>query len=126
MMNTKGRGAMDRTINKYSLRILFIVVCAFLFLTNNAFAELIWDNSPAWMASTSVTSFAVRSGDIDNDGDPDLVQADYYGQILIYYADAGHLPSTPTWTSSDPAGHFFDVHLADMDGDGFLDIVATK
>ncbi|MBI5206045.1 MAG: VCBS repeat-containing protein [Nitrospirae bacterium] len=108
---------------------LSLVVGLFFAQLSYATAELIWDNSPSWVASKNMKSWSIRAGDLNNDGFPDVVQADYYGgQLYIYYNNAGQLSSTPSWSSSeiviDSYSGFFDVQLADINSDGFLDIIA--
>jgi hypothetical protein len=64
-------------------------------------------------------------GDVDQDGDIDIALANPFGLNAIYLNDGA---SPPSFTSSIPFGTGNDttlaVDMADMDGDGDLDIIA--
>jgi hypothetical protein len=61
-------------------------------------------------------------GDLDGDGNPDIVYADVPAAIYVYFA-----PDDPTniggWTRVQVAGDAYHVSLVDFDGDGDLDIL---
>ena len=64
---------------------------------------------------------------MDGDGDLDIVSASYYDDTIAWYENDG--AADPTWTAADiatSADGAFDVHVADMDGDGDLDIVSAS
>lgn len=68
-------------------------------------------------------------GDLDDDGDQDLVIGCYYGDLHMYW-NAG-TPEIPVWQEDPSAfeglwiGCFPGMRLADMDADGDLDIMVT-
>ncbi len=86
------------------------------------------EDVPAWEAS-GFCSFSVALGDRDNDGDLDLAVAvgEPYRHdpdlSLVYDNDgSGDFGETPSWTMEAPR-HAMDVAWADLDDNGFLDLV---
>ena len=86
---------------------------------------------PSWSKSTIDTRddewpSAVYAGDMDNDGDIDIVVASYNDDTISWYENDG--ASDPSWsygsiaTSADGA---YDVFVIDMDNDGDLDILSA-
>jgi hypothetical protein len=75
----------------------------------------------------NTTSSAV--GDMDNDGDLDVVIGNYDAESQVYL-NAGEgsvtFPLTQTKSFSDATGRIQSVALGDMDGDGILDIVTGR
>ncbi len=74
----------------------------------------------------------VQIADMDNDGNNDLVAVVYISnafppytefQDQIFYGNGAGIALTPGWLSDD-AIHTGDVQVADINDDGFLDIVA--
>ncbi|MDE0920398.1 MAG: FG-GAP-like repeat-containing protein [Arenicellales bacterium] len=87
--------------------------------------------NPSWTAANIATSadgaWAVHVADMDADGDLDIVSASQYDDTIAWYENDGE--ADPSWsaaniaTSADSAK---DVHVADMDADGDLDIVSAS
>ena len=64
----------------------------------------------------------VYVADMDGDGDLDVVSASYNDNTIAWYENDG--AANPSWTAADiatSAGGAWDVHVADMDGDGDFD-----
>lgn len=61
--------------------------------------------------------------DIDNDGDMDVIAADYGrgGNISVYLNEGGKLATKPAW-SVKTSGPAHEVVLSDIDQDGDLDL----
>ena len=88
-------------------------------------------SDPTWSAADIATSAdyatSVYVADMDGDGDLDIFSASYLDDTIAWYENDG--ASEPTWsaaniaTSADAAR---GVHVADMDGDGDLDIVSAS
>ena len=83
----------------------------------------------AIIATTADEAREVFVGDVDNDGDLDIVSASRTDGAIAWYENNG--ASDPSFTatdivnSTDGSGGKTDVHLADIDNDGDLDIVAA-
>jgi len=69
----------------------------------------------------------VHVADMDGDGDLDIVSASVYDDTIAWYANDG--TADPSWTAADitvSADGARSVFVADMDGDGDLDIVSAS
>ena len=86
---------------------------------------------PSWTAADIATSadgaYDVHVVDLDGDGDLDIVSASGNDDTIAWYENDG--ASDPSWNAADIATSADDVrgvHVADMDGDGDLDIVSAS
>jgi PKD repeat protein len=94
--------------------------------------------APSWVFRSSKYSFVgsdsyarAAAGDLDGDGDLDLLVGDGLGKLFLYWNDVGGgLPSwTPAGFALDKSGNAVAVSnnsspaLADIDGDGDLDLL---
>ena len=92
------------------------------------FSESYVIEDPTWTAaSISVGSANNANGvfvaDMDGDGDMDIVSSSYNDDTIAWYENDGN--ADPTWTAADiatNAGGANGVFVADMDGDGDMDI----
>ena len=87
--------------------------------------------NPSWTAADIATSadgaYSVYVADMDGDGDLDIVSASYEDDTVAWYENDGAL--NPSWTAADISTSTdgpSSVFVADMDGDGDLDIVAAS
>jgi hypothetical protein len=92
-------------------------------LYDNVDGEL--EATPLWSSSATWATFAVRWGDWDGDGDPDLAVGNYGGPTEVYVNEGGVFDPSP-WASTDIqplwSGTTWDVAWGDVDGDGDLDL----
>ena len=86
---------------------------------------------PSWTSADIATSAnaarAVHVADMDGDGDLDIVSASSLDDTIAWYENDG--AADPSWTSANiatTADAARDVQVADMDGDGDLDIVSAS
>ena len=86
---------------------------------------------PSWTAADIATSADganwVYVADMDGDGDLDIVSASERDDTIAWYENDG--AANPSWTAADiatSADGATSVHVADMDGDGDLDIVSSS
>jgi hypothetical protein len=82
---------------------------------------------PGWTSTTPGYAMDIGWGDIDGDGDLDLVTAGARGGNRLYRNDGGVLTGAPVWTSSDGgSSHNGNTAvLGDVDGDGRPDLVVA-
>ena len=95
------------------------------------FSESYVIEDPTWSLADVATGedgvYGVDLADIDGDGDMDVISAVHYGDTVTWYENDGN--ADPTWTAVDIStsqDQPIKVHVADMDGDGDLDIVAAS
>ncbi|MGH3117882.1 MAG: FG-GAP repeat domain-containing protein, partial [Gaiellales bacterium] len=75
------------------------------------------------LADTSLHSAPLAAGDLDSDGDTDVVIATRNAVLILWYGAGGLAAPVPLPDS--PPGRPRDVEIADMDGDGRRDIVVS-
>lgn len=90
------------------------------------------ESTPSFRTADSLFTFSCALGDADGDGDLDLAVAGgqpyslgigpYQTPGRIYFNDNGVIQPLPGWTSQ-PSMAAMDVDFADMDGNGFLDLI---
>ena len=93
-------------------------------------------SDPTWTKTTIdsyIPGYFVELADIDSDGDLDIVSASKnpYGTTtyIDWYENDGAATWTPAFTAADiniSANVARDLHIADMDRDGDLDIVSAS
>ena len=77
------------------------------------------------VGATAADVHVVIAGDLDNDGDADLVSGDANGTIIAWQNDG--TPFTGLWPSqtvSNTAASIYTLALADLDHDGDLDLAS--
>ena len=89
------------------------------------------DDTIVWTASDIATSADgaqdVKVADMDGDGDLDIVSASPLDDTIAWYENDGGV--NPTFTASDiatSADEARNIYIADLDGDGDLDIISAS
>lgn len=69
----------------------------------------------------------VVAADLDNDGDMDLISASQDDDMIAWYENIDGLGSfSEQKVITTSANYAYDVHVADINGDGFLDILSAS
>lgn len=88
------------------------------------------EKTPSWASRDRMYSFSCSFGDANGDGYPDLAVAsgESYDEkpdfVRIFFNHNGVLADTSEWQCAD-AGYAMDVHWADINSDGRLDLVCA-
>jgi hypothetical protein len=104
-------------------RHISVILFALLLLTGLlSGATASWQTSSSGLPSSG-TYFGVEFGDVNNDGDMDVVAASDGNGIRVFFGDgSGNWSAVSTHPDDD--GGYGDVALGDYDGDGNVDIFA--
>jgi hypothetical protein len=76
----------------------------------------------SWSSQPSNHTRSVALGDIDRDGDLDLVCGNMGEPITVRLNNGGAFPVDPDWFSVD-RDNTLAIALGDLDGDGYIDLV---
>jgi len=89
---------------------------------------------PDWRNDLRLQVGGLAFGDLDGDGRADLAVVTYHSNSFppyddwhdyVYFNAGGMLESAPSWQSAD-MHHSSEVAIADIDGDGFADLVVAR
>ncbi len=82
------------------------------------------DTLAGWQTGPKDYTLDVAWGDVDRDGDLDLVCANEFGPNRLYRNGGSGLDTLPDWESDD-TDNTLQIDLGDVDGDGWLDLAAA-
>ncbi len=88
------------------------------------------EKTPSWTSRDELYTFSCSFGDANGDGYPDLAAAtgESYDEkpdhVRIFFNHNGVLADSSEWQCAD-AGYAMDVHWADVNSDGRLDLVCA-
>ena len=89
-----------------------------------------WTSRASSFPTGSTASYGVAAGDVDKDGDMDIVYSKNRGIVCLLGNSGGTGGSSFTWTAANTnlptSGQHSQLTLADLDKDGDLDIVSGK
>ena len=85
------------------------------------------DGAPPWPSQdiSAATDIVLAGGDLDNDGDPDIVVGSRATGVIAWIDNVGWGEDFGERTLHSAWTGLSDLALSDVDGDGALDVVAT-
>lgn len=103
------------------LRSSLFISLVFLSPLGSSAQNAFYSDLPVWTSNPVIWTYSVAVGDIDADGDLDLICGNY-GQNSLYLNVGGRLNPNPAWQTSR-TNTTKGIALGDIDGDGDLDLV---
>jgi hypothetical protein len=79
-----------------------------------------------WTSAELAYTTSIAWGDVDGDGDLDLVSGSLGGPIRLYHNEGGVLSATAGWTAGYGTSDTRTIAWGDIDGDGDLDLAAGR
>lgn len=84
------------------------------------------DQAAAYGVENRWQTWSVDFGDVDNDGDLDLVATNHDNTIQLFENDGtGHYTEVTAGSGLEETGFFLQSHFEDFDNDGFLDLLVA-
>jgi hypothetical protein len=80
--------------------------------------------SPSWIGGEKLRTWSVAMGDVDGDGDIDVLCGNRLDKNKLYLNDGTGPETWPSWWT-DESNDTRDVALGDVDGDGYLDLICA-
>jgi hypothetical protein len=108
----------------YAISLIFVLLLVFFPITTINAEAPSWTDSSSGLP-TDGAYFGVTFGDIDNDGNLDIVAASDGNGISVFFGD-GDGDWTAAATHPAASGGYGDVAVGDYDSDGNLDIFASS
>ncbi len=111
-----------RAIGRFGAIGLVVAVALVLMGAGPARADTPVFGDPVWFGTGSDFAQVVATGDVDGDGDLDLVVGGRNGRVVVYLNDGAgnYARSAPFGASRNEVSALL---LADLNGDGYLDVV---
>lgn len=97
---------------------------------NALWIENLNGDGTAWLSADLFTTadqpIWITPGDIDSDGDADLVVGHFNGKEVTWYENTGNFSSWPATTVLAGTASIRQIAAADLDGDGDVDLASTE
>ena len=127
-----GDGYPDVVVSDYTFSSHYVYVYLTSGVSGPPSVPSLVITDPAVSPTNNLFGLSMALGDINGDGYADLVIAangngNANGIVYVYQSVSGTLPTTPTYSLSDPAtsntnGFGSSVALGDINGDGYADL----
>jgi hypothetical protein len=105
--------------------VLLVIGLALPALWHASRAQPTYTEGPVWSSNLVRRTQAVAMGDVNRDGNLDLVCGNFGGSNTLYFGEEGRQFLDAEWVS-DSSLATQSVALGDVNGDGYLDLVCAN